>query len=57
MPYAQIHPHNLIVETRCPPAHQPAEYPVCELLQWQEQRMQELATLRKQILQNRNRPQ
>lgn len=60
MPNAQLLPHTLIAETRYPPAHQPdhpEKYPVCDLLQWQEQRMQELATLRKQILQNRNRPQ
>lgn len=58
MPNAQILPHNLIVETRYPPAHQPdhpAEYPVSNLIQWQEQRMQELATIRKQILKNRKK--
>lgn len=57
MPNVQILPHSLIVETRYPPAHKPdhpAEYPVCDLLKWQEQRMQELAALRKKILQNRN---
>ncbi|MBQ2869228.1 MAG: hypothetical protein IJE88_04295 [Akkermansia sp.] len=60
MPNAQLLPHTLIAETRYPPAHQPdhpAEYPVCDLLQWQEQRQRDLADLRKQILQNRNRPQ
>ena len=52
MPNSAHIPTPVVAETRYPLTPQQATtpfQPVCALLQWQEKRMQELATLRKNL--------
>jgi hypothetical protein len=56
MPQSEHIPTCVVVETRYPITLEQSKqslFPVCALLQWQEKRMQQLATLRKK----RNIPQ